>query len=243
MVKNFLLCVAVSLFLVSCKTADSKIYLLPTLHSIHKINANYDYRHLKETVVEINPDIIAVEIRPEDISQDSLYLKKNYPYEMWMMKEWFPAKKILGFDWLGTDIENQLIPANYWKEISPIKKYEKALAEDSVYSAKKAKCEHFNTERLPILKTNSLAQLLKSKDAQLTSDFYQCFNESLQGSIHKRIPEFYAKRNQEILENIRKIILENKNKKILFLTGDDHYIFLKDKIKHQTIPEKTKTKN
>jgi hypothetical protein len=85
--------------------------------------------------------------------------------------------------------------------------------------------------------------LLKSKDAQLTSDFYQCFNESLQGSIHQQVPKFYTKRNEEILKNIRKIISENKNKKILFLTGDDHYIFLKDKIKHQTIPEKTKTKN
>lgn len=243
MVKNLLIFLLVSLLLLSCKTANKNIYMLPTLHSIHKINANYDYRQLKETVAEINPDIIAVEIRAEDISQDSLYLKKNYPYEMWMMKKWFPAKKIVGFDWLGSDIEGQLIPSNYWKEISPIKKYEKELAEDSVYSTKKAKCEHFSTERLPILKTNSLAELLKSKDAQLTSDFYNCLNESLQGSIHQRVPDFYAKRNDEILENIRNIISENKNKKILFLTGDDHYIFLKDKIEHRTIQDKIKTKN
>ena len=45
------------------------------------------------------------------------------------------------------------------------------------------------------------------------------------------------------MKNIRNIISENKNKKILFLTGDDHYIFLKDKIEHRTIQDKIKTKN
>lgn len=217
----------------SCKTNNPKVYLLPTIHKLHQVNPQYGYEQLREIVAELKPELIAVEIRSEDISRDSLYLKKNYPYEMWMMKQWFPTTRIEAFDWLGSDIEGKAIPENYWKEISAIKKYEKALNEDPVYLDRKSKCSHFNEERLPILKTKSLYEILKSNDGELTEKFYSCLAESLRGSVHQRVVDFYERRNLELQKKLQKLIDSNRNKKILILTGDDHFHFLKDKIPHQ----------
>ncbi|OWK72779.1 hypothetical protein CBW16_13060 [Flavobacteriaceae bacterium JJC] len=234
MIQKFIIFIGVFALLHSCKTNTRSVYMRPTLHTLHQVNSQYSYIQLRQTVAALKPDLIAVEIRSEDLMQDSLYLKKNYPYEMWMMKQWFPAVQTAGFDWLGSDIEGQPIPENYWKEISPIKKYEKALAEDSLYSNRKSKCSHFNTERLPILKTKSLAEILSSNDAQLTGKFYTCLAESLHGSVHQRVTDFYDQRNDKLLDNIKDLIAKNRNKRILIITGDDHYAFLKDKIPHRT---------
>ncbi|WP_304344703.1 hypothetical protein [Chryseobacterium koreense] len=217
----------------SCQTNNPKVYLIPTLHQLHKVNPQYGYGQLREIVAQLTPDLIAVEIRAEDIMQDSLYLKKNYPYEMWMMKQWFPSIETVGFDWLGSDLEGKAIPENYWKEISAIKKYEKELTEDPFYLDKKSKCNHFNADRIPILKTKSLPEILKSNDGELTEKFYSCLAESLRGSVHQRIADFYERRNLELEKKLKSLIENNRNKKILILTGDDHYHFLKDKIPHQ----------
>ncbi|HLN74002.1 MAG TPA: hypothetical protein VK205_11955, partial [Prolixibacteraceae bacterium] len=83
----------------SCSTLQKKVYFIPTLHGLHQANQSYSYDSLKQLINHLNPDIIAVEIRQEDINGDSLYLSKNYPYEMRMMKYWFPNTKIVGFDW------------------------------------------------------------------------------------------------------------------------------------------------
>jgi hypothetical protein len=44
----------------------------------------------------------------------------------------YPSKKVVGFDWLGNDIEGKAIPENYWKDISIIKKLQQKLSTDSI---------------------------------------------------------------------------------------------------------------
>ena len=229
---TLVLCLAFfSTYSQNIKKDTPTIHFIPTIHSLHNLNARYNYDSLKKIVAALKPDIIAVEIRPEDINQDSSYLKRNYPYEMRMMQYWFPKAAILGFDWLGEDIEGKMIPANYWKEISPIKKFERALDADSVYSAKCQACDSFSTRRMEILKNYSLKEILVSEDAALTKAFYSCLETNLAGSTHKRVLRFYDLRNARILENINRIISENKGKTIVILTGDDHYVLLKFKLR------------
>lgn len=222
--------------MVSCKTIQPNVYLIPTLHGLHSTNKNYSYDSLKKIVSRLNPDIIAVEIRPEDIDQDTNYLGKNYPLEMRMMKYWFPSAKVVGFDWLGSDIEGRLIPPNYWKEISAIKKFEKALHEDSFFNKKVSACDTFSNQRLLLLQTLSLPGILSSKDALLTTQYYQCLADMLKGSIHERVLNFYNLRNEKIYGNIKKKIRKNKKKRIVILTGDDHFVYLKNKLQNYKLP-------
>jgi hypothetical protein len=207
----------------------AKVYFIPTIHSFHKVNPHYTYDSLEALVKALHPSVIAVEIRREDIAGDSSYLKQNYPYEMWMMKYWFPGVKIQGFDWLGKDIENKSIPGNYWKEISAIKQWERALAADSFFTNKLSTCDSFSHERSALLRSGSLKELLAGKDEQLTNDFYACLQQQLRGSVHERVVKFYDERNRHILQNINDIIRNNPGQTIVILTGDDHYQQLRHK--------------
>lgn len=222
--------------MVSCKPTQSKVYIIPTLHGLHNVNKNYSYDSLRKIVTDLNPEIIAVEIRPEDTDQDTNYLGKNYPLEMRMMKYWFPGTKVVGFDWLGSDIEGRQIPSNYWKEISSIKKFERELHDDSTFNKKISVCDTFSNERLSLLKTLSLPDLLSSNDSLLTTQYYQCLGEMLNGSVHERVLIFYDLRNEKMLNNINEITREYKNKRIVILTGDDHFIYLKNKFKNNKFP-------
>lgn len=217
----------------SCKSPQNNVYFIPTLHGIHKVNENYTYDSLKQIISRINPDLIAVEIRQEDIARDSAYLGKNYPYEMRMMKYWFPGTPIVGFDWLGHDIEGKSIPDNYWKEISAVKKMERDLNADSVFAEKCTTCDTFKIQRIELLKNLSLQEILKSRDSLLTKQFYECLAEQLKGSKYEQLLTFYDTRNDKILANIKNIIMMNKYKRIVIVTGDDHYIYLKDKFPHE----------
>lgn len=220
---------------ISCYKSDkNEVYFIPTLHGSHQINRNYSYDSLKAVIVRLNPDIIAVEIRPEDLNQDSLYLSKSYPYEMVNAKYWFPNKKIVGFDWYGEDVEGKLIPDNYW-ENNPMKKLQQQLSKDSLYKEKLDICNSRWKERANIFRTYSLKQLLESEDEIIVNDYYNCLNIQFKGTPYEPIFNFFKERDQHIIYNIRNILKQNKNARIVILTGDDHYQMLKDSIPHSII--------
>lgn len=215
------------------QTAD--VYLIPVLHGLHKTNPHYNYESLRAVIDSLNPEIIAVELRPEDITQDTMYLKRNYPKEMWMMQYWFPEKEIAGIDWLGPDIEGTPIPEKYWSETAEIKNLERKLAADSLYNHKIQQCYTFQEKRMRLLKNLSLIDLLKSHEAALTLQQYACYEETLHGSPYEGITAFYLKRNQKLLENIETLRHANPTKTIVVLTGADHYAWLLDKLAHKPL--------
>jgi len=213
-----------------------ELYLIPTLHRLHLVNEQYNYDTLRQLIARINPDVIAVEIRTEDLDQDSAYLRRNYPYEMWMARYWFPDKTIAGFDWLGSDIAGKLIPENYWQEAAPVKKLQQALSKDSVYNSRSQACDTFQKERLALLQSLPLFQLIHSSDSLLTSAYYACLREQLKGSTYEALLDFYETRDAHILANIQALQSRYPNKTILVLTGDDHYIWLKGRLPAHHLP-------
>jgi hypothetical protein len=204
--------------------------MIPALHGLHKVNKSYSYDSVKAIIARFSPDIIAVEIRAEDIDSDSTYLLNNYPLEMVMMKYWFPRCNVVGFDWLGTDLEGRPIPHDYWTSKSKIKQLERALDKDTLYSKITKECSARFEERMAILKTASYSQLIASPDAQISKMYYSCLAEKLKHTPYQPLTDFYETRNQKILANIRMIYRKNTAKRILVITGDDHYIYMKDKL-------------
>lgn len=235
-----LLVFCLTFFLLNCASKkdnvsqmkENLVYFIPTLHNFHRINKNYSYDSLVAYIKKVNPEIIAVEIRPEDIDCDTIYLKNNYPLEMRQMKYWFPKTKIVGFDWLGDELSGKMIPDNYWKNISEIKKLERELKQDSVYQVKIQPCYYRSKEREDLLKNLTLHELMNSEDAEIVNDQYECYDKQVRNSKYQLLSDFYRKRNDKILENIQSIITQNSGKKILIVTGDDHYIALKNKFGH-----------
>lgn len=232
--KKLLIVAFTSLFMIA-GFAQTKVIIIPTLHSLHKSNALYNYDSIQSTIKKINPDVIVVEMRSMDVGEDTNYQKRNYPYEMWMMRYWFPVKTVEGFDWLGEELQGKQIPVRYWQDASRIKYLEKRLHIDSVYTEKLKPCELYTNERLKILKNSSLPQLLRSNDVILTKEYYDCLTQKLQGSDYEEISSFYDQRNQKMQENLGALIKKYSNKKIVVLTGDDHYPYLMDYLKKQGV--------
>jgi hypothetical protein len=231
--KNFL--TILCLYFFATGFTQTKVCLIHALHGLHKTNNQYSYDSLKAIITRMHPDVIAVEIRAEDVASDTAYLKKNYPYEMWMMQYWFPSATIEGFDWLGTELEGKAIPDRYWKDQSKVKTLERLLDGDSVYSSKANQCQTHVDERMTILKNNSLQNILQSKDASLTKAYYNCLDLQLQGSDYAELTRFYTARNEKMQERLSALVEKYPNKTIVVLTGDDHYPYLLEHLQKQNI--------
>jgi hypothetical protein len=218
-------------FLLATAFSQTKVYLVPTLHGMHKTNTQYNYDSVKAVVARIHPDVIAVEIRPEDIQQDSSYLKNNYPYEMWMMPHWFATATIEGFDWLGADIENKSIPQRYWQDQSRPKYLQRRLQLDSVYTARTKSCQLYTDARMAILNNQSLNSILASNDALLVKEYYNCLELQLRNSDYEELAAFYTMRNAKMMTNLDVLLQKHNGKTIVVLTGDDHYPYLLEHFK------------
>ncbi|HYH14474.1 MAG TPA: hypothetical protein VD794_04615 [Flavisolibacter sp.] len=225
MQKLFIL--AVAFLLQAAAFSQTTIYLIPALHSMHKTNVRYNYDSVRTTIQRINPDVIAVEIRNEDINADTAYLKQNYPYEMWMMRYWLPSTPIEGFDWLGAELEGKPIPARYWQDHSRIKALQKLLQLDTLYSRKIAGCQLYNEQRLAIMNNSTLKSLLQSSDAILIKEYYDCLTQHLRGSQYEELTTFYDTRNQQMMQRLQAIIAQHPGKRIVVITGDDHAPYLR----------------
>lgn len=229
-----------SLNVISCggiqdSVSNDTVYFIPTLHKYHQQNDNYNYDSLTNIISRINPDIIAVEVRNIDISEDSTLLSKFYPHEFVMMKTQFPEKTIVGFDWWASHAEGvkvSEIPQNFFADL-PSKKQWKQLQQDSLTLKKLAGCFELQKERVELIKNLSLNQFLKSKDGELVIDYYKCLKENLQDTPYDEVVKSTEERDRKILENIKTIIAQNRNKKIIILAGDDHFQMLKDKFKNR----------
>lgn len=231
--KKFLTVVA--FFLTITAFAQGRVYVIPVLHGLHQTNPEYTYDSVQAIVRRLKPDVIAVEIRAEDLASDTAYLKQNYPLEMWMMRYWFPSATLAGFDWLGPELEGRPIPDRYWKDHSRIKALQALLNTDTVYSRKLAACQLYTDQRLDILQSQSLRGILQSNDYILTKEYYNCLGQHLQGSPYEELTRFYDSRNGRIQQNVAALVQAHRHKTIVVLTGDDHYPYLREYLLKQKV--------
>ena len=224
-----------ALFLVATAFAQGKVYIVPVLHGMHQANPEYTYDSVRAIVGRLNPDVIAVEIRAEDLTADTAYLKQNYPLEMWMMRYWFPSATLAGFDWLGTELGGRPIPERYWKDHSRIKALQALLKTDTAYSRKLQACQLYTDQRLDILERRSLRGILQSNDAILVKEYYNCLDQHLKGSEYEELTRFYDARNAQIQRNVAALVQAHKGKTIVVLTGDDHYPYLREYLLKQKV--------
>lgn len=233
--KRILFLSALAILITATAFAQGKIYIVPVLHGLHKTNPQYTYDSIEAIVGRLQPDVIAVEMRTEDMGGDTAYLKQNYPYEMWMMPYWFPSATLEGFDWLGGELEGKPIPARYWKDHSRIKALERLLDTDTLYQNKLAACQIYEEERLRILKTSSLKAILQSNDYILIKEYYDCLDQQLRNSDYEELTRFYAERNRRIQQNVLGLAQRHPGKTIVVITGDDHYPYLREYLLRQRL--------
>jgi hypothetical protein len=105
------------------------VMVVASLHGFHAHHPTYDYDKLYALVARYHPDVVGVEIRPEDIGGKDEYLAKSYPREMIALRDSYRDRAV-GFDWLGDEIAGRPIPDGWWQHGSKIKALEREMDAD-----------------------------------------------------------------------------------------------------------------
>jgi len=211
----------------------TEVLLCSTIHSAHTQNPHYSYENLFSYAEKYNPDVIGVEIRENDIDSSTNYLKKFYPYEMYESIRRFKNKKIVGFDWLGDELNGKAIPENYWTELSSIKKLQRKLNTDSLITKKLEPLQFISKKKNDLALTASLQEMNDGRYDALNEVYYEQMDYFLKNTAYYELVEFYKRRDVEIAHNIMTLVKANPGKKILFLMGADHRSYsLKQLKKH-----------
>ena len=231
--KQITLLIVLSSILFSCQKQKTEVLLCGTIHGAHRININYTYEDLFSFVESYKPDVIGVEIRHEDMDSSVNYLKHNYPSEMYECITKYWDKEVLGFDWLGEDLQGIGIPKNYWKEISVVKRIERERNLDSLMVKKLSKMDQIKEEKNPILLNASLYELNNGIYDSLTTIYYQQLAAIHQNTKYSILSDSYRQRDEHIAQNIIKIIERNPGKKLIFLMGAAHRAYSLGKVKEK----------
>jgi len=206
----------------------TELLILPTIHAGHKKNANYNFEHVRNIIKNFKPEIIAVEIRPEDMDQDTSYLNKYYNPEMIMFKNEFPEAKKAGIDFMGADVADKPLPVNFLKDtIGEFGKFrlmnQKLMRDSNIVKARIAKgLPDLITKRGKMMGSLGANQLMDGKYDALTEEFTRGQAEVLRNTPYQYYDDFQVMRDQRIADNIKIIAVQNKGKRIIVLTGANH---------------------
>ncbi len=206
----------VALYLASCKQHYSQVLVVGTIHQKHRANERYSYRHILQILDTFNPDVICVEIRPEEFRK-KLYLKEMVLAAIYGLEH---GKKVYPIDW--------------WTEGNSREERKKYM-ETSEYTEKNKLLENL-TEKNTIIqafKKNygeweefSTAQDYSFFSGQEYNDFKsEAADISLYVYGNHCMNGYWQTRNQNMFARIKKVIEENKGKRIIVLTGADHKYF------------------
>jgi hypothetical protein len=206
---------------------STTIMAVASMHQLHKEHPSFDYDKLFQVIEHFHPDYVGVEIRPEDIGTNEVYLRKNYPFEMVKISIDYDNDRCFGFDWLGEDIAGQPIPNNYWKDISIYKRLERELSDDASMISNKLAVELDNLfeQQMDILKTATAASLIDGRYGIITKRYYQVSDDFLRGTKYELISEFRRRRDQEIGKNIVNFIYKHLGTRIAVVMGANHHVY------------------
>ncbi len=206
----------------------TELVILPTIHAGHKKNVNYNFEHVRTIIKNFKPDIIALEIRAEDLDQDTSYLHKFYNPEMVMFRNEFPEAKKAGIDFMGSDVAGKPLPENFLKDtIVEFGKFrlmnQKLMRDPSIVKARVEKgLPDLISKRGKMTSSLGANQLMDGKYDAFTEEFTIEQTKILRNTPYQYYDDFQVMRDQRIADNIKSIALKNKGKRIIVLTGANH---------------------
>lgn len=230
MIKIPALCfLGICIFSASLFAQQTELLILPTIHTRHVTNPNYSFAHVKRIIENFKPDIIGVEIRPEDMDQDTVYLKTFYQPEMIMTLKGFPGIQKAGIDFMGSDMEGRHLPPGFNRdttgEMGRFRLTNQKLMRDSqMVKARIAKgLVALKARQSDMMSALSANELLDGSYDRITAEYTQAQTSLLKDTPYSYYDAFGIRRDQRIADNIRDLALKNPGKRIIILTGANHH--------------------
>lgn len=207
----------------------TEVLVLPTIHGGHAKNVKYSFNHVAKIIENFKPDIIAVEIRPEDMDQDTVYLKRFYQPEMIMARVGYPGIKKVGIDFMGSEMDGKNLPVDFSRdtvgEMGRFRIINQKLMKDSVIvKARIAKgLVRLKAQQSEMMGKLSANELLEGTYDKVTDEYTRAQTEVLANTPYRYYDYFAIKRDQRIAENIKDLAIKNTGKRIIVLSGANHH--------------------
>lgn len=211
--------------------SKTEVIILGTLHGLHKDHKKYSYEDIFDLVTFYNPDVLGVEIRKEDMNEPLEYLSEFYPYEMIELKSRFNhSMEVYGFDFLGHDLIDKLIPNNYFENHKKTL-LEKQFEHDNDFVQAKTLFDIINQTRLDLIMDYNAQSINNGMYDLISNIYYKQMKFLFENTVYRELSDFYASRDHRIAQNIIEIIQANPNKRMVFVMGIDHRAYTIDAIK------------
>jgi hypothetical protein len=205
----------------------TQLLLLPTVHTAHKTNPKYSFANVMKIVENFKPDIIAMEIRPEDIDMDTTYLKLYYQPEMIMVRNSFPGIPKVGIDDFGKDTWGKHLPLDVRRDTTYDwgKSSRPSYARDTAITNAIARMglTAMARQRTQMLGSASAAELMDGKYDAITNEYFTKLSALLANTKYQASTDFTSYRDQKLSDNIKQLILKNPGKRIVVLSGANHH--------------------
>ncbi len=207
----------------------TELLILPTIHTGHAKNIKYNFNHVTRIIENFKPDIIAMEIRPEDMDQDTVYLKRFYQPEMIMARMGFPGVQKVGIDFMGSEMDGKNLPLNFSKDtIGEMGKFrimnQKLMKDTAIVKARISKgMVSLKSKQGEMMGKLSANELLDGSYDKVTDEYTRAQTAVLANTPYQYYDTFSVKRDQKIADNIKELAIKNPGKRIIILSGANHH--------------------
>ena len=222
---------------ISCSDGEpSKVMVVPTIHGAHERNTNYTYEDLFALIRKYDPDVIGIEIRPEDMQENNDYLDPFYPAEMMMVKDSFPDK-VVGLDFYGESVRGKLMDpdkiTDTTTELGRFIQVQREMASDSILQEQYRKTDipKLAEEQRRMALNYSVNEFMKGEYDSITERYYRILDSLLKNTAYEQgFTELNTQRDVEITRNSLKLVRNNPGEKVLILVGANHRSRLVDSL-------------
>lgn len=205
---------------------STEVYIVSSLHKAHQVNEKYTYDSLYHYIERVQPDVIGIEIRKEEIDSSDAYLSNMYPLEMYSIRNKFRHLPVFGIDWLGSEIEGKAVPENYYDNFF-VKTLQIQVSQDSVMRKTLSVLQPLRNEMNQIALKSNISEVNDGRYDMLSKIYYLQLKHLYQDTPYQRLSKFYTLRDEHIAKNIVEIVKKHPDKKLLFVVGADHRYFSK----------------
>lgn len=206
----------------------TQVLVIASMHRLHATDPNFSFDRLYALVADFKPDVVGVELRPEDVRGADAYLEKSYPPEMIELRNRY-SDRVVGFDWLGPEIAGKLIPDDWWAHGSKVKAIERAMDADPKMSD--AESQRISDAQAALLKTASPASLADGRYYRLVRQERAWLARHTAKTPYELWVRFNDAREHHIDRNLAKIVRDNPGRRIVFVMGGDHHGFAVDSLR------------
>jgi hypothetical protein len=202
------------------KKPQIKALVVGTIHQRHETNENYTYADIVRILSTYDPDLICVEIRPEDFRKVP-YLKEMMLATIWGLSH---GKAVAPIDWWddtqnAREVRDKL--AKQPEYVEKEKQLERLLAADEIVKG-------YEKRYGPADKENAWPKNLGYQfwNGQDYNEYYaESYRLSMQVYGDSPFNLYYQTRNTRMMDLIRNAIGDHHSRRVIVLTGSEHKHF------------------